>query len=201
MSCRHAFHQTCVDEWLQTGRNNCPACRTTVRPRKYLFYNAYLAHDCFLSHLGRDGWHKQLHILISYIKNQSFFVILFSEPKKNVSYQHIGHAFPNSLFFNSFVISDPCSGSTFLLVIFCNRFSSRLASYTVSSNLSTYPTTQHNIPLISFQFVLFFPRFGPTVFSKSNHVVRSQSLVQQQYYVISILIIGFLPEALRGKKA
>ena len=33
MSCRHAFHQTCVDEWLQTGRNNCPACRTTVRPR------------------------------------------------------------------------------------------------------------------------------------------------------------------------
>ena len=34
MSCRHAFHQTCVDEWLQTGRNNCPACRTTVRPKK-----------------------------------------------------------------------------------------------------------------------------------------------------------------------
>ncbi|KAF8802148.1 hypothetical protein BYT27DRAFT_7341509 [Phlegmacium glaucopus] len=29
MSCRHAFHKTCVDEWLQTGRNNCPACRTT----------------------------------------------------------------------------------------------------------------------------------------------------------------------------
>jgi len=29
MTCRHAFHQTCVDEWLQTGRNNCPACRTT----------------------------------------------------------------------------------------------------------------------------------------------------------------------------
>lgn len=41
MSCRHAFHQTCVDEWLQTGRNNCPACRTTVRPKeKNLFYNA-----------------------------------------------------------------------------------------------------------------------------------------------------------------
>lgn len=34
MSCRHAFHQACVDEWLQTGRNNCPACRTTVRLRK-----------------------------------------------------------------------------------------------------------------------------------------------------------------------
>lgn len=29
MTCRHAFHKSCVDEWLQTGRNNCPACRTT----------------------------------------------------------------------------------------------------------------------------------------------------------------------------
>ncbi|KAF8874636.1 hypothetical protein CPB84DRAFT_1853542 [Gymnopilus junonius] len=29
MSCRHAFHKGCVDEWLQTGRNNCPACRST----------------------------------------------------------------------------------------------------------------------------------------------------------------------------
>ncbi|KAF9562155.1 hypothetical protein CPC08DRAFT_706880 [Agrocybe pediades] len=29
MSCRHAFHRTCVDEWLQKGRNNCPACRST----------------------------------------------------------------------------------------------------------------------------------------------------------------------------
>ncbi|KIY74078.1 hypothetical protein CYLTODRAFT_416342 [Cylindrobasidium torrendii FP15055 ss-10] len=27
MSCRHAFHQGCVDTWLQTGKNNCPACR------------------------------------------------------------------------------------------------------------------------------------------------------------------------------
>jgi hypothetical protein len=28
MNCRHAFHKHCVDRWLQTGRNNCPACRT-----------------------------------------------------------------------------------------------------------------------------------------------------------------------------
>ena len=30
MTCRHAFHKGCVDTWLQTGKNNCPACRTTV---------------------------------------------------------------------------------------------------------------------------------------------------------------------------
>ncbi|TFK22919.1 hypothetical protein FA15DRAFT_705926 [Coprinopsis marcescibilis] len=29
MTCRHAFHKDCVDKWLQTGRNNCPACRST----------------------------------------------------------------------------------------------------------------------------------------------------------------------------
>lgn len=29
MTCRHAFHKGCVDEWLQRGRNNCPACRST----------------------------------------------------------------------------------------------------------------------------------------------------------------------------
>ncbi|KAA1473861.1 hypothetical protein DENSPDRAFT_882348 [Dentipellis sp. KUC8613] len=28
MSCRHAFHKACVDQWLETGRNNCPACRS-----------------------------------------------------------------------------------------------------------------------------------------------------------------------------
>ena len=32
MSCKHAYHKECVDRWLQVGRNNCPACRTKVRP-------------------------------------------------------------------------------------------------------------------------------------------------------------------------
>ncbi|TFK38964.1 hypothetical protein BDQ12DRAFT_682787 [Crucibulum laeve] len=29
MTCRHGFHKVCVDKWLETGRNNCPACRST----------------------------------------------------------------------------------------------------------------------------------------------------------------------------
>ncbi|KAJ7074534.1 hypothetical protein C8F01DRAFT_1100821 [Mycena amicta] len=32
LNCRHAFHQGCVDQWLETGRNNCPACRTRGVP-------------------------------------------------------------------------------------------------------------------------------------------------------------------------
>ncbi|KAH8114585.1 hypothetical protein DFH11DRAFT_172893 [Phellopilus nigrolimitatus] len=28
LSCKHAFHKACVDQWLKTGRNNCPACRS-----------------------------------------------------------------------------------------------------------------------------------------------------------------------------
>ena len=42
-----------------------------------LFYNAYLSHDCFPSRLGCD-WHRQLHILISYIKNQFFLSFCFT---------------------------------------------------------------------------------------------------------------------------
>ena len=30
MTCRHAFHKDCVDKWLETGKNNCPACRSRV---------------------------------------------------------------------------------------------------------------------------------------------------------------------------
>ncbi|KAH7915433.1 hypothetical protein BJ138DRAFT_1109648 [Hygrophoropsis aurantiaca] len=28
LGCKHGFHKTCVDRWLETGRNNCPACRS-----------------------------------------------------------------------------------------------------------------------------------------------------------------------------
>lgn len=28
LKCRHAFHTECVDQWLTTGRNSCPSCRT-----------------------------------------------------------------------------------------------------------------------------------------------------------------------------
>ena len=94
MSCRHAFHQTCVDEWLQTGRNNCLVEQPYVQ--KNLFYNAYLSHDYFPSRLGRDDWHRQLHILISYIKNQSFLSFRFTNQK--TSFRHIGHAFSQSFF-------------------------------------------------------------------------------------------------------
>ena len=30
MTCGHAFHKGCLDEWLQKGKNNCPVCRSRV---------------------------------------------------------------------------------------------------------------------------------------------------------------------------
>ncbi|WVR09320.1 hypothetical protein IAU60_006385 [Kwoniella sp. DSM 27419] len=28
LNCRHGYHKDCVDQWLSTGRNSCPACRS-----------------------------------------------------------------------------------------------------------------------------------------------------------------------------
>ena len=161
MSCRHAFHRTCVDEWLQTGRNNCPACRTTVRPKKKNFFTMHIC--LMIAFLGRDDWHRQLHILISYIKNQSFLAVSSHEPKKYTSPSSILAMRSQSSFFSSLVISDPCSGSTFLLVIFCNGFSP-LPSYTQSQVIYT-PTTRHSFDLFLVRS-FFFLRFGLNVVSE-----------------------------------
>lgn len=33
IKCEHFYHQECIDEWLTTGRNNCPLCRSDTAAR------------------------------------------------------------------------------------------------------------------------------------------------------------------------
>lgn len=33
IKCSHYYHQECIDEWLTTGRNNCPLCRSGTAAR------------------------------------------------------------------------------------------------------------------------------------------------------------------------
>ena len=111
-----------------------------------LFYNAYLSHDCFPSRLGCD-WHRQLHILISYIKKSVFFVILFHE-LKNLLLAYWPFVFTVLLITHlSLLILVPvvCFVSHFY------RFSSPLASSQIIYRL---PTTQHSFDLF-LQFVIF----------------------------------------------
>ncbi|CAA6654480.1 unnamed protein product [Spirodela intermedia] len=30
LKCRHAFHRSCMDEWLDYGRSTCPLCRVPL---------------------------------------------------------------------------------------------------------------------------------------------------------------------------
>ncbi|WMV51355.1 hypothetical protein MTR67_044740 [Solanum verrucosum] len=32
LHCRHEYHATCIEEWLQRGKKNCPICRSSVLP-------------------------------------------------------------------------------------------------------------------------------------------------------------------------
>jgi hypothetical protein len=48
LSCKHAFHKSCVDQWLQTGKNNCPACRTTVSSSQVSLSKNWLLTACLI---------------------------------------------------------------------------------------------------------------------------------------------------------
>lgn len=84
MSCRHAFHKGCVDEWLLKGRNNCPACRSTVSlsifnalaltKRPFTFrestQKAILHHIRSLKHI--DFSHNTANIILTDVRFCSF---------------------------------------------------------------------------------------------------------------------------------
>ena len=138
MSCRHAFHQTCVDEWLQTGRNNCPACRTTVRSKA-----SVLPRDSLPPHLGCDNWCRQFHPPHLVYKKVCVFSF-YDSKKKNTFPPSRGPSYVLKVYFISLVIPDPCSGSLFLLVI-CNRFLVVSQSPVILSFNKYLPTMQHSI--------------------------------------------------------